>query len=239
MSGLLVPSLAAAHFTLVTPEASRSQDALGSPQKLAPCGDESGGTDTGKVTTYKAGDTIDVVIDEKIYHPGHYRIALSVNDRSELPPEPPVTAASTACGSAPIDPNPVFPVLADGLLVHTAPFSGRQTVKVKLPANVSCTHCTLQVLEFMSNHGLNNPGGCYYHHCADIAIQGGASDGGVTPPPAPTDAGAGGSADGGVTAADNTGGCVVATPSAASTSTRGAPALLLIVAAFLRRRRAA
>ena len=34
------------------------------------------------------------------------------------------------------------------------------------------------LIEFMSDHPLNNPGGCFYHHCADISISGGPSDGG-------------------------------------------------------------
>jgi uncharacterized protein (TIGR03382 family) len=50
---------------------------------------------------------------------------------------------------------------------------------VTLPADKTCTNCTLQVLEFMSNHGLNMPGGCYYHHCATINIV--APDGGTPP----------------------------------------------------------
>jgi hypothetical protein len=57
---------------------------------------------------------------------------------------------------------------------------------------MTCTKCTLQVIEFMSNHGLNNPGGCFYHHCADISIQpagGGGASGG--------DAGAGADTGGG------------------------------------------
>jgi MYXO-CTERM domain-containing protein len=66
---------------------------------------------------------------------------------------------------------PVFPVLADGVFEHTAPFSGPQSIDITLPNDVTCTNCTLQIIQFMSNHALNNPGGCYYHHCATIAIQ--------------------------------------------------------------------
>jgi MYXO-CTERM domain-containing protein len=50
----------------------------------------------------------------------------------------------------------------------------------------------LQVAQFMSDHALNNPGGCFYHHCATISIlpggAGGAGGGG---------GGAGGSGTGG------------------------------------------
>jgi hypothetical protein len=160
-----------AHFVLEAPACWMSQDGSGSPQKQGPCGDEGGGTPTGVVTAFRTGQVITVTIDEKVFHPGHYRIALSVNNRSELPAEPPVTAGSTPCGSVPIANPPVFPVLADGVFPHTMPFTTPQTTQVTLPPNVTCTKCTLQVIEFMSDHPLNIPGGCFYHHCADISIQ--------------------------------------------------------------------
>ncbi len=197
----LLPAGADAHFILKKPEAVGTQDFLGNPQKLAPCGDEGGNSPTGVVTTFAPGETIAITIDETIYHPGHYRIALAVNDPGELPAEPIVTPGNTPCGSAPIMDPPEYPVLADGLLVHSSPFSGPQTVMVTLPSNVTCTKCTLQVLEFMSDHVLNNPGGCYYHHCANIAISGGEMP----------DGGAGGGA--GSTTAAGTGGASATTGS--------------------------
>lgn len=166
----VVPSSASAHFTLDAPESYMSQDLLGSPQKAPPCGDDGSGTLTGAITAFQAGQTITITIDEKIFHPGHYRVALAPNDPSELPPEPPVTAGSTDCGSTTIMDPPVYPVLADGMLLHTTSFSGPQSFEVTLPTDVTCDHCTLQVIEFMSEHPLNNPGGCFYHHCANISI---------------------------------------------------------------------
>jgi hypothetical protein len=163
------PAVARAHFQLKAPTSWMSQDALGSPQKMGPCGDEGGGTATGTVTAFKPGDTVTITIDEKVFHPGHYRIALA-RDRSELPVEPPVTAGSTPCGTVPVASPAVFPVLADGVFDHTAPFDKPQTTTVTLPADMTCDRCTLQVIQFMSDHGLNNPGGCFYHHCADVAI---------------------------------------------------------------------
>ena len=47
---MLGPALARAHFILVTPDSWMSQDSLGLPEKLRPCGDEGGGTPTGKVS---------------------------------------------------------------------------------------------------------------------------------------------------------------------------------------------
>jgi MYXO-CTERM domain-containing protein len=191
--GVLAPAEAHAHFILQDPPSWMSQDSLGTPEKLGPCGDEGGGTASGTVTAFSPGQTITVTVNEVIFHPGHYRIALSVTDRNMLPPEPNVTpGGGVACGTADIMSPAVFPVLADDVFDHTAPFGGPQSVQITLPTNVTCTHCTLQVIEFMSQHGLNNPGGCFYHHCADISIQGPAMDGG-----GPVDSGGGGDASSG------------------------------------------
>jgi len=166
---LLVPAISQAHFILDSPPASTEQNALGDPQKAPPCGDNGSAVATNVVTSYAAGETITVTIDERIFHPGHYRIALALDD-GVFPEEPPVTPGATPCGSAPIDPAPAFPVLADGVFEHTVPFDQPQSIEITLPEDVSCTNCTLQIIQFMSNHALNNPGGCYYHHCAAIAI---------------------------------------------------------------------
>src|SRR5579863_4459105 len=130
---VLAAAPARAHFALEAPACWMSQDNSGLPEKLGPCGDEGGGTATGIVTAFQTGQTITVTINEIIFHPGHYRIALAVDDRSQLPAEPTVTAADTPCGSVPIQNPPVFPVLADGVFVHTQPFSSPQTIQIKLP----------------------------------------------------------------------------------------------------------
>jgi hypothetical protein len=176
---LLAPAEASAHFVLRAPASWRAQDSLGSPQKAPPCGNEGSAPETGIVTAFHTGDTITITIDETIYHPGHYRVALAINDQSELPDVPPVTPGQTACGSAPIQNPPVFPVIADGVLVHSAPFGSQRSFQVTLPPGVTCERCTLQVIEFMSNHGLNNPGGCFYHHCANISISDEVAGGGT------------------------------------------------------------
>lgn len=146
------------------------QNGLGDPQKAAPCGDNGAAVATSIVTTYSPGETITVTIDEMIFHPGHYRISLAEN-ADQLPDEPIVTPDNNSpCGSAPIDPAPVYPVLADGVFEHTQALDGPQSIDITLPDDVTCTNCVLQVIQFMSDHALNNPGGCYYHHCAEIAL---------------------------------------------------------------------
>ncbi|MCA9572480.1 MAG: lytic polysaccharide monooxygenase [Myxococcales bacterium] len=229
---VLAPAVAHGHFYLHEPASWRDQDALGNPQKLGPCGDDGDAAETGAVTTYAPGDTVRIRISEKIFHPGHYRVALAVDDRSELPEPPPVTVGSTPCGSAPIDDDPAFPVLADGLLVHTTPLDGEQTMEVTLPDDVACEACTLQVLEFMSNHALNDPGGCWYSHCATLRIQDGAVDTSDSSPSA-SDTGPSGPDTSDDTGASKAGcGCATGVPWG------GAPLLWIGVLAIGRRRRA-
>jgi uncharacterized protein (TIGR03382 family) len=214
----LVPLSALAHFVLEAPACWMSQDIGGAPLKMGPCGDEGGGTPTNVVTPFHPGDTVTITVNEIIFHPGHYRVALSVNDRSELPAEPAVVAGNnTPCGTAAIESPAVFPVLADDMLDHSTQFSSPQTFQVTLPTNVTCTKCTLQIIEFMSEHPLNNPGGCFYHHCADISIQPASGDGGFE------------GDGGGATPAH---GCGCST-SAGATTTLG----LLAASLWLRRRR--
>lgn len=173
-AGLLGTTSAHAHFILTSPPAVSEQGPLGDPQKAPPCGDDGSAVATGALTPFQGGDVVTVTIDETIFHPGHYRIALAVNDISELPEEPLVTPNDTPCGTTPIQNPPVFPVLADGVFLHDQPFDQPQSIDIVLPADINCDNCTLQVIQFMSNHGLNNPGGCFYHHCANISVQSGS-----------------------------------------------------------------
>ncbi len=137
-----------------------------------------------------------------------------------------MTAGSTPCGSAEIQNPPVYPVLADGMLVHTAGFSGAQSFTFKLPSNVTCTgNCVLQVAEFMSDHGLNNPGGCFYHHCANITIQAGGGTG---------TGGAAGDAGAGESGTDSGCGCAAGR---GRVSALGLLGMLALVAARRRRTR--
>jgi len=170
------PGASQAHFVLTSPASMYEQSGLGDPQKAPPCGDQGMAIATGEVGSFQGGDTLTITIEETIFHPGHYRIALAMDD-GVFPDEPPVTSGSTDCGSAPIDPAPAFPVLADGVWQHDAPFAGPQSIDITLPDGVSCTNCTLQVIQFMSNHPFNNPGGCYYHHCANISLEPSAGTG--------------------------------------------------------------
>lgn len=177
-----------AHFKLIAPTNRSQEDSLGGPQKSAPCGmsDSSATADsstpTNVVSTLKVGAAITISLQETVFHPGHYRVALA-QDVASLPADPPVTAdGASACGSTTVESTPTMPVIGDGLLNHTSSFGdATKTMQVQLPAGMTCSHCVLQVIEFMSDHGLNNPGGCFYHHCAIVDITAeGPLDAGVT-----------------------------------------------------------
>jgi len=172
-------SAAYAHFKLNAPASMTVQDGDGNPQKSAPCGlsntssTADNSTKTNMVTQVQAGTMLAIKLNETITHPGHYRVAIA-QTMAMLPADPAVTAGGgDPCNSTTIMNPPVMPVLADGLFPHTSALSGEQTAMVQLPAGFTCTNCVLQVIQYMGDHGLNNPGGCFYHHCATVTISAG------------------------------------------------------------------
>jgi MYXO-CTERM domain-containing protein len=219
---LLVSAAADAHFVLKAPANWAMQDSFGGPQKMGPCGNEAPQTPTNAVTPYQPGDQVMIQLDETIFHPGHYRVALAAT-QSQLPPEPVVTpTAQDQCASAAVQDNPTLPILQDNLLVHTAPFTGTQSFTVTLPTNPPCTDCVLQVLEFMSSHGAP----CFYHHCANITIG-----------DAPGDAGGGSGGSNSSAATSTDGGCSCSVPGRNASRSAGAAALALLVALGVATRR--
>ena len=50
-----------------------------------------------------------------------------------------------------------------------AKFDKEQEADIDIP-NITCSKCTLQVIEFMASHGLNKDGDYTYHHCAVLQI---------------------------------------------------------------------
>ncbi len=175
----LTPDIAFAHFILQEPPAAFAQNGLGDPQKTGPCGDGGSGTPTGEVTVVQSGDMLTVTINETIPHPGHYRIAIA-QDPTQLPAPPEVTqVGNDQCGSVPIDPAPALPVLADGVFAHDEGFGGvPQTIEIPIPSDFSCDNCTLQVIEYMREHGAP----CFYYHCATVSVEGSASSDSTTSP---------------------------------------------------------
>ncbi len=170
-----LPSIVQAHFLLLEPVPTLVQSPLGDPQKLGPCGGTSAnpGTPTKAVSRVKGGAPLHLTIRETIFHPGHYRVALVVNSPSELPANPEASTRPTDRGpwsvAAPIQNPAVAPVLADGLFPHTTRPTDLLQTDVTIP-NITCKKCTLQVTQFMAEHGVNPDGGFYYHHCAELEI---------------------------------------------------------------------
>ena len=182
MSGLLLAILATvtappvgAHFKLLEPASWIVEDMRGDPQKAAPCGGTlaDAGTPTNAVTEVQGGQRLTISIDETIFHPGHYRIALA-RTRDALPPDPQVTMQETERGprsaSAVIETYPRPPVLLDGLWPHTEAPTAIWETQVEIP-NITCETCTLQVIQFMANHPGVREGGFSYHHCANLNIK--------------------------------------------------------------------
>jgi hypothetical protein len=173
-----LPSVGYAHFKLLEPASWLVEDNRGDPQKTGPCGGSNTdwGTPTYAVTKVTGGSMLHVKVQETIYHPGFYRIALAVNSPNDLPKDPEAVTEQTDRGPRSVSgaiENPVqIPVLADGLFVHRERPDGLMPpweTDVRLP-NINCHRCTLQIVQFMEQHGFNNPGGYTYHHCATLAI---------------------------------------------------------------------
>ncbi len=198
---VLVASSALAHIKLSVPPSFQVTDALGSPNKAAPCGGP--GTATNTVTTVEAGSQLTVTWLEPILHPGHFRIGIATNPADFVTPVPVLTGNGTNCSTAPIASSPAYPTIADGVFVHTAASpTGSWTTTVTVPM-VSCENCVLQLMQFMSSHGPP----CFYYQCATLRIvmpdagqpvvDAGIVDAGQPAVDAGTDAGMSGSGGGG------------------------------------------
>ncbi|HYS27091.1 MAG TPA: SCE4755 family polysaccharide monooxygenase-like protein [Vicinamibacterales bacterium] len=175
---IAVPAVMHAHFKLLEPASWLIEDNRGDPQKAGPCGGTN--SDYGKpsyiIGKAVGGQKLHLKVQETVYHPGHYRVALAVNSPTELPLDPDTTTRESDRGpwsvSAAIQNPTQIPVLADGLFVHSTRPTGPMDpweADVQLP-NINCRKCTLQVVQFMADHGFNNPGGYSYHHCANLQI---------------------------------------------------------------------
>src|SRR6476660_5387319 len=174
---LFLPAFVEAHFTLIEPASWLVENRLGDPQKAGPCGGTSAdaGMPSNAIGKVQGGQMLHVKVQETVFHPGHYRIALAVNSRAELPPDPEVTTRDTDRGpvsvSAKIQNPAQPPVIVDGLWAHTDRGAIAQPFEtdITLP-NITCEKCTLQIVQFMAEHGRNADGDFTYHHCADLNI---------------------------------------------------------------------
>jgi len=93
---MTVPTLSEAHFRLLAPASWLVENQLGDPQKAAPCGGTNAdfGKPTYAVTDVRGGSTLHIKVQETVYHPGHYRVALA-RTIAQLPSDPMVTTADS------------------------------------------------------------------------------------------------------------------------------------------------
>lgn len=170
----LTAAAADAHFKLLEPASWIEEDDRGDPQKLAPCGGTIAdpGVRTGVITEVQGGQMLKIVVDETIYHPGHFRIALA-RRANWLPADPVATLKQGERGpvsdQAEIATNPEPPVLIDGLWPHNERFTGIRETEIEIP-NIDCDGCFLQVIQFMAEHPGVREGDFSYHHCAMLNI---------------------------------------------------------------------
>jgi hypothetical protein len=173
---VMLPISSQAHFQLLAPTSWLVENALGDPQKAAPCGGTNldYGKPTYAVTEVKGGTSLHIKVKETVFHPGHYRVALAVNSPTELPVDPKAETMTNDKGMVMSVSGAVMnpaqpPVLADGLFQHSARVDAPWETDVTIP-NITCKACTLQVIQFMEQHAVNNPGQFTYHHCAVLKI---------------------------------------------------------------------
>jgi hypothetical protein len=134
---LLLPSLVLAHARLVSPPPRTTS--IG---KTPPC---AGVPRTSTPTVLTAGEQVEVDWVETVDHPGHYELAISTADDQDF---------VTLLGDIP-----------DGAFAANATHRDYGTW-LQVPPT-PCDACTLQLIQFMSDHP---PGSQYYYSCADIRI---------------------------------------------------------------------
>jgi hypothetical protein len=148
---LVLPVTAHAHFTLLAPPPSLANSTNGG-KGVPPCGPD---VASAVVTPAQGGHPLTVNVTETTYHPGFYRVALSINSRAELPADDVVKDATgkilmvtdtTDSASAVYDSTSmkifpqdmsaaipaVFPVLAANLWPHTSNTDAVYTMQLKL-----------------------------------------------------------------------------------------------------------
>src|SRR4051812_49038365 len=102
-----LPGVASAHFNLVQPKSWVTTENGG--KGVPPCGT---GTPSNVVTKVQGGHPLTVQIEEFVFHPGHYRIAL-LKSHDDPFPDPKVVEKNGQSVSAEIQMPPMPPVLAD------------------------------------------------------------------------------------------------------------------------------
>ena len=170
-----VPAVTHAHFKLVEPASWIVEDDRGDPQKGFPCGGSN--TDYGKpsyaVSQAIGGSKLHLKVQETIYHPGHYRVALAVNSPAELPVDPKATTEDGPKGPAVGVGRDHESGAGAGPRRRSVPASARSTTP--LETDVTAAEHQLQAMHAPGDpvHGAaraEQSRAYTYHHCATIQI---------------------------------------------------------------------
>jgi hypothetical protein len=162
---LLIALPAAAHLDLLSPTSRYGGAVL----KFGPCGTP-GGQRSANVTTLEPGAAVEVVWDEYIDHPGHYRIAFDADGDDDF--VDPVCLSGCQTRTPEIDLYSNAAVLLDGIADTVG---GEVRATVTLP-DIECDNCTLQVIQVMYDkppYAL--PGDDIYYQCADLVLREGGT----------------------------------------------------------------
>lgn len=165
---------AAAHLGLRTPPSREGDNVL----KIGPCG-RAGSVRGDRVTVLDSGASIEVVWDEYIDHPGHFRIAFDDDGDDDF--VDPLCLSGCGTRSPEIESYSNATVLLDH--IADTPAGGESGATVRLP-DVECERCTLQVIQVMYDKPPFTSGGDdVYYQCADLTLRRSAA---ATPTPTPT-----------------------------------------------------
>jgi hypothetical protein len=169
LRGLLVVVLAvalagpaAAHLALRYPTSRYGDDVL----KVPPCGLLHGARSE-TVTELKPGEQIEVVWNEYVDHPGHFRIAFDDDGDDDFVDPACLSGCDTRTPEIELYSNPT--VLLDG--IADTPLGGQSSATVTLP-DIACERCTLQVIQVMYDKPpYVSPGNDIYYQCADLVLR--------------------------------------------------------------------
>ncbi len=145
---IITAGAAAAHTRLVAPVPRTNDDGLKDGVGGAPCGGKA--RNPNAIATYTMGQTVQVRWEETINHAGCFIIKISqANDQN-------------------------FQMLANPAHSTTGATPRQYMANVALPAGMTCTACTLQLIQVMTNTvpcpTTNIPTGDSYYSCADVVI---------------------------------------------------------------------
>ena len=141
---------AAAHLQVTSPLPRHDQ------LKQGPCG---GGADDPRgsvVHSFQPGQTITVVWDEYVDHPGHFRISFDADGQDDF--VDPASFTDVSGGPS---------VLQDDIPDREG--GGEYSQSVTLP-DVECDNCTLQVIQVMTDKAPYGDGNDLYYQCVDLVL---------------------------------------------------------------------